>query len=800
MEILRQHLDKVEVPKAGDKVYKDECIFSFDTPESPLGLFISLKTFLGVGAEYLELYYNKTKDPVYLRIKQTKKEIPTDQQDESNKVTKLAIGITGGFMPNQKKYTYEEEYAIIVFLPPTTVELTYPNGDLPEQVNIAVKSILEAESASRLAEKEALAETWDGEARFITKYAEILVQLDNGKKIPPSGWKCERCGITNNLWLNLSDGSILCGRKYFDGTGGNGHAIEHYQTTDYPLAVKLGTITKEGRADVFSYPENEMVEDPYLARHLMHWGINIAQMEKTEKSMIELELDLNQKFGEWVALQETGSKLTPIYGPGYTGLTNLGNSCYLNSVMQMIFTIPEFIKRYVDNASDIINKCVYNAADDFNAQMAKLGVGLLSGKYSVPPPENSKEYSCPGISPRMFKTLIGRRHPGFSSNRQQDAHEFFLHVINLLDRNSRDWPNPAECFKFKVEERYQCCGSNKVKYTYRPEYSLPIPIPLDAAVNKDELAAYEAKIKEAEARGVKLDTEAKVRPRINLASCLDAFSRTEIIEQFYSTALNEKTTALKTTRLASFPDYILIHLKKFTIREDWQPMKLDVSVDMPDLLDLSALRGTGLKPEEELLPEANDSEVPAPIYNKALLAFLMDMGFPLESCKRALYFTANRGLEPATTWLMDHITDSDFAERFVPPGICSNTDSSAFVPNPDAVNMVMAMGFTKEQATKALKETDNNLERAADWIFSHQSELNAMDTEEEHVEPPFRDGSGKYKLAGFISHMGTSTMVGHYVCHLLKENHWVIYNDEKVALSEHPPKELGYIYLYQRVE
>jgi ubiquitin carboxyl-terminal hydrolase 5/13 len=63
--------------------------------------------------------------------------------------------------------------------------------------------------------------------------------------------------------------------------------------------------------------------------------------------MIELELDLNQKFGEWVSLQEAGSKLTPLYGPGYTGLTNLGNSCYLNSVMQTLFIIPDFIKKYV---------------------------------------------------------------------------------------------------------------------------------------------------------------------------------------------------------------------------------------------------------------------------------------------------------------------------------------------------------------------------------------------------------------------------------------------------------------------
>lgn len=62
--------------------------------------------------------------------------------------------------------------------------------------------------------------------------------------------------------------------------------------------------------------------------------------------MVELELDLNQKFGEWAAIQEAGSILQPLYGPGYTGMSNLGNSCYLNSTMQVIFTVPAFITRY----------------------------------------------------------------------------------------------------------------------------------------------------------------------------------------------------------------------------------------------------------------------------------------------------------------------------------------------------------------------------------------------------------------------------------------------------------------------
>lgn len=51
------------------------------------------------------------------------------------------------------------------------------------------------------------------------------------------------------------------------------------------------------------------------------------------------------------------------------------------------------------------------------------------------------------------------------------------------------------------------------------------------------------------------------------------------------------------------PDYLLLHLKKFTLRDDWTPVKLDVAVEIPDNLDINFLRGSGLLPNEELLPE-----------------------------------------------------------------------------------------------------------------------------------------------------------------------------------------------------
>ena len=107
------------------------------------------------------------------------------------------------------------------------------------------------------------------------------------------------------------------------------------------------------------------------------------------------------------------------------------------------------------------------------------------------------------------------------------------------------------------------------------------------------------------------------------------------------------------------------------MKEDWTPIKLDVEVEMPDLLDLSWLQGKGLQPGEETLPEVDDDEHPEPAFDPAIINQLTEMGFPLEACKRAVFFTDNQGLEAAASWVMQHIADDNLSDPFVPPGLMS---------------------------------------------------------------------------------------------------------------------------------
>ncbi|NXN10030.1 UBP13 hydrolase, partial [Indicator maculatus] len=845
-ELLVPYMPTIRVPKSGDRVYKTECAFSYDSPDSEGGLYVCMNTFLGFGREHIERHYRKTGQCVYLHLKRH--------------VIEKVPGASGGALPkrrnaklfldlethsdlNSDDFEYEDEAKLVIF--PDHLEISLPNiEELPALVTIACDAFLSAKSPYRKQDPD----SWEEELQA-SKHAKTLVQLDNGVRIPPSGWKCSKCDVRENLWLNLTDGSVLCGRWFFDGSGGNGHAVEHYKETGYPLAVKLGTITPDG-ADVYSFDEEEPVLDPHIAKHLAHFGIDMLQMQVTENGL--RDNDIKPRVSEWEVIQEAGVKLKPMYGPGYTGMKNLGNSCYLNAVMQAIFSIPEFQRAYVGNLPRIFDYSPLDPTQDFNTQMAKLGHGLLSGQYSKPPMKSElieqvmKEEHKPqhnGISPRMFKAFISKGHPEFSSNRQQDAQEFFLHFINLVERNPVGSENPSDVFRFLVEERTQCCQSRKVRYTERVDYIMQLPVAMEAATNKDELIAYELKRREAEAAG--RPPPELVRAKIPFSACLQAFSEPSNVEDFWSSALQAKSAGVKTSRFASFPEYLVVQIKKFTFGLDWIPKKLDVSIDMPDFLDISHLRARGLQPGEEELPDIappiiipdDPKEIQCNGYfRRSFLAALdiddssvmqlAEMGFPLEACRKAVYYTGNLGAEVAFNWIIAHMEEPDFAEPLVIPafGEVASSAGAAFgavgldnQPPEETVAIIVSMGFQRNLAIQALKATNNNLERALEWIFSHpeleeesepaldlvdmENNANANILAETGSEGPrIKDGSGRYELFGFISHMGTSTMSGHYVCHLKKEGRWVIYNDLRVCASERPPKDLGYIYFYHRIE
>ena len=217
------------------------------------------------------------------------------------------------------------------------------------------------------------------------------------------------------MWLNLSTGYIGGGRKNWDGTGGSGGALQNYNDSgkQYPLCVKLGTITPNG-ADVWSYADDEdmLVIDPHLGKHLAHWGIDIMKLDKTEKTLGEMEVDLNMKY-DWSRITEDGENLQMCTGPGLIGLRNIGSSCYMNAVLQILVSMPEVRNRYIDYFKSIIATAPSDPTSDFACQFSKIVKALYSSRYAPPlkpiiigKGENKIDESTFEkyvVAPRMFK-------------------------------------------------------------------------------------------------------------------------------------------------------------------------------------------------------------------------------------------------------------------------------------------------------------------------------------------------------------------------------------------------------------
>ena len=60
--------------------------------------------------------------------------------------------------------------------------------------------------------------------------------------------RCNSCGVYRNLWLNLSDGFIGCGRSfYFDPSlGGKGCSLKHYDSVPFAEKEKHAVVVKLG--------------------------------------------------------------------------------------------------------------------------------------------------------------------------------------------------------------------------------------------------------------------------------------------------------------------------------------------------------------------------------------------------------------------------------------------------------------------------------------------------------------------------------------------------------------------------
>lgn len=603
-----------------------------------------------------------------------------------------------------------------------------------------VDGVLKANTFSRKEEVKA----WEQELTSCEHI--LLLQQQPSKKIEQGVLgHCSACELDENLWLCLECGNLGCGRKQMGGVDGNSHALAHSTEAGHGVAVKLGSITPEGNADIYCYKCDDERVDEHLGEHLRHWGIVLAERQKTEKSLTEMQIEQNLKW-DFSMTTEDGRELKPLLGPELTGLKNLGNSCYLASVVQCLFDMPSFQERYFRPNDDL--PIVSEPAADLETQLRKVADGLLSGRYSKPDNDVQSDGISyqKGLAPAMLKHLIGRGHEEFSTMRQQDALEFLQHLFKLITRSQHqgELKDPTAPFRFVLEQRLQCLGCKKVKYSSNEQDNIFIDVPLE-------------KIPAEEGSG----NSDSYKP-VTLKECLDNFTAAEKVELTCS-ACGSKDGFTKRSLFKTFPDVFAVNTRKMTV-VNWVPIKVDVPVMVPDeAFPMDGYLSQGLQSGEEQLPDEAENKAPAFEPDVMALGQLEAMGFPRNRCERALYATGNSDANTAMEWLFGHMEDPDIDAPLDLGGSSGGADTA----DPEKIEMLGAMGFGAPQAKKALKETSGDVERAVEWLFSHPDDQGLFDDDASvEASPESKELAGSaslpanFQLRSIVCHKGTSIHAG----------------------------------------
>ncbi|XP_018565398.1 ubiquitin carboxyl-terminal hydrolase 2 isoform X1 [Anoplophora glabripennis] len=277
---------------------------------------------------------------------------------------------------------------------------------------------------------------------------------------------------------------------------------------------------------------------------------------------------------------------------GLNGLKNIGNTCFMNSVIQCLSN-TRWLLEYLRKDSYI--RDINTTISGMKGALIKAFAEVIKELWS----EDSSDRVV--VNTVSLKSQIQRFAPRFMGYAQQDAQEFLRYLLEGLhedvnrvtekpkpilteideklsdhEKAQESWQRYLRMDNSKIVDHFvgqlkstlKCTYCGHCSVTFDPFWDLSLPIPQRTG-------------------------------QLRLSQCLDSFTREETLdgdEKPTCSKCKERRKCTKSFSIHKFPKILVIHLKRFSPTERFRG-KLNVTVDFPiEGLDMSNYAADNIAP------------------------------------------------------------------------------------------------------------------------------------------------------------------------------------------------------------
>ncbi|KAG8276712.1 ubiquitin carboxyl-terminal hydrolase 2-like [Homalodisca vitripennis] len=255
---------------------------------------------------------------------------------------------------------------------------------------------------------------------------------------------------------------------------------------------------------------------------------------------------------------------------GLLGLNNIGNTCFLNSIIQCLSNTKPLLEYIL--SEEYVSEIRNSARSMLIKRFAELIKNLWTDRKHA-------------VNTSSLKSAVGYYAPRFNGFNQQDAQEFLRYLLQGLHEEinraptvqqkkrdqlqnenltadeiwqrylKRDNSKIVDIFGGQLRSDLKCTVCGFASTTYEPFWDLSLSIPQSELKNTP-------------------------RSRVQLSQCLDHFTKEETLEgneKPTCARCKSKQTCVKKISIQKFPQILVIHLKRFS----GNTRKVDTEVEFP---------------------------------------------------------------------------------------------------------------------------------------------------------------------------------------------------------------------------